>query len=310
STMQKRGRAVETQKLKRTMKSRKTTTVRENTNCSFAYIKLVAVWFSIVGSDLFAGLRFELMWPVWMILRYFYESMQRRNALVHLSSQTSTFLFVCVTATSDLICYLFIPARLLIFLATTYVWMNLVWHVNGGFLATVKTILGDKTQAAPVVFLWTYFVAFEIFCRMRCDYLLFLKYLPFSSWLEDSEGCMHIQGMDPGFQQAFNCFFSAHCIGYPIIVIAFNTKYYYKEYRLRIQQGGVSNTNESLFRMLADAIPMDFDAIRMYRRADYMDDECIGTEGVLVPIESAPEKPFQERFPNCNLSSEQQVRLI
>ncbi|KAF8368755.1 maco-1, partial [Pristionchus pacificus] len=310
STMQKRGRAVETQKLKRTMKSRKTVPLRESTNCSLAYVKLIAVWFSIVSADVLTGFRVELMWPCWMLLCSFYDSMQRRSAFVHLTSQTTTFLFVCVTATSDLICYLFIPVRLLIFLATTYVWMNLVWHVNGGFLPTMRTLLGDKTQAAPVVVLWSYFVIFEIFCRMRCDYLIFLKYLPFSAWLEEQDGCLHMQGMHSGFQQAFNALFSAHCIGYPLIVISFNAKYYYKEWRLRLQQGDVSDTNENLFRLLADSIPMDFDATRMYRRLDYMDDEDDDYLEEVLPIEPPPEKPFLERYPNANLSGEKQYLLM
>ncbi|GMT30120.1 hypothetical protein PFISCL1PPCAC_21417, partial [Pristionchus fissidentatus] len=301
-TMQKRGRAVETQKLKRTMKSqRKTTVVREPTSNTLSYVKLCITWLCIMFLDVGGGVRFELLWPCWMLVRSFYESMQRRNAFINLGGQTTTFLFVCVTATSDLICYLFIPVRLLVFLATTYVWMNLVWHVNGGFLRTIATIFADKTQAAPVVFLWSYFVVFEIFCRMRCDYLIFLKYYPWSSWLAESEGCLHMQGMHPGFQQAFNAFFSAHCIGYPLIVISFNVKYYYKEWRLRRKQGDVSDRNESLFRLLADSIPMDFDATRLYRRADYLDDECLDDDYLdttpstsaigdrsYLPIEPAP----------------------
>lgn len=56
--------------------------------------------------------------------------------------QRFSVLFICVTATSDLICYLFIPIRMLIFLATTYVWISLYYHTQGGFLRSLATVYG------------------------------------------------------------------------------------------------------------------------------------------------------------------------
>ncbi|CAB1320389.1 unnamed protein product, partial [Coregonus sp. 'balchen'] len=36
--------------------------------------------------------------------------------------------FVCVAFTSDIICLLFIPVQWLFFAASTYVWVQYVWH--------------------------------------------------------------------------------------------------------------------------------------------------------------------------------------
>lgn len=40
--------------------------------------------------------------------------------------------FVCVAATSDMICFFFIPVHWLFFLASTYVWVQYVWHTEKG----------------------------------------------------------------------------------------------------------------------------------------------------------------------------------
>lgn len=38
--------------------------------------------------------------------------------------------FVCVAFTSDIICLLFIPVQWLFFAASTYVWVQYVWHTG------------------------------------------------------------------------------------------------------------------------------------------------------------------------------------
>lgn len=58
--------------------------------------------------------------------------------------QHMTMLFVCITATADLICYLFIPIQWMIFLSCTYVWLNLLWATYGGFLVALSTLSGKR----------------------------------------------------------------------------------------------------------------------------------------------------------------------
>lgn len=44
--------------------------------------------------------------------------------------QAFSILFVCIAFTSDLICLFFIPAQWLFFVASTYVWVQFVWHTG------------------------------------------------------------------------------------------------------------------------------------------------------------------------------------
>lgn len=51
---------------------------------------------------------------------------------VYVSScqQAFSVFFVCVAFTSDIICLLFIPVQWLFFAASTYVWVQYVWHTG------------------------------------------------------------------------------------------------------------------------------------------------------------------------------------
>lgn len=45
-------------------------------------------------------------------------------------TQAFSVFFVCVAFTSDIICLLFIPVQWLFFAASTYVWVQYVWHTG------------------------------------------------------------------------------------------------------------------------------------------------------------------------------------
>lgn len=47
--------------------------------------------------------------------------------------QAFSVFFVCVAFTSDIICLLFIPVQWLFFAASTYVWVQYVWHTGKDF---------------------------------------------------------------------------------------------------------------------------------------------------------------------------------
>src|SRR6185437_7524195 len=82
---------------------------------------------------------------------------------MHLNTilQAFSVFFVFIAATSDMICFLFIPVHWLFFAASTYVWVQYVWHTERGI-------------CLPTVSLWLLFVYIEASVRLRE-----LKNLPF-----------------------------------------------------------------------------------------------------------------------------------
>ena len=44
--------------------------------------------------------------------------------------QAFSVFFICIALTSDMICFLFIPVHWLFFAASTYVWVQYVWHTG------------------------------------------------------------------------------------------------------------------------------------------------------------------------------------
>lgn len=52
--------------------------------------------------------------------------------------QAFSVFFVCVAFTSDIICLLFIPVQWLFFAASTYVWVQYVWHTGKADIAFVS----------------------------------------------------------------------------------------------------------------------------------------------------------------------------
>ena len=53
--------------------------------------------------------------------------------------------FVSIAITSDVVCYLFIPIQWLFFAASTYVWVQYVWH-TGRFLFVALTAKKQTTK--------------------------------------------------------------------------------------------------------------------------------------------------------------------
>jgi len=44
--------------------------------------------------------------------------------------QAFSVFFICIALTSDMICFFFIPVHWLFFAASTYVWVQYVWHTG------------------------------------------------------------------------------------------------------------------------------------------------------------------------------------
>ncbi|KAG8143114.1 hypothetical protein E2320_000387, partial [Naja naja] len=88
---------------------------------TFLYLKFLVVWALVLVADFVLEFRFEYLWPFWLFIRSVYDSFRYQGLAF------SVF-FVCVAFTSNIICLLFIPIQWLFFAASTYVWVQYVWH--------------------------------------------------------------------------------------------------------------------------------------------------------------------------------------
>lgn len=106
-----------TQELNVLLQIYKTTKV-DNLCETFKWLSLLKMRFVIMTMDV----KRMLLLLVFCCLESYY----------HLSflSQAFSVFFVCVAFTSDIICLLFIPVQWLFFAASTYVWVQYVWHTG------------------------------------------------------------------------------------------------------------------------------------------------------------------------------------
>ncbi|XP_041350634.1 macoilin-1-like [Gigantopelta aegis] len=179
---------------------------------TFLYLKFLLVWALVLMADFILEFRFEYLWPFWLLMRSVYDSFKYQGLAF------SVF-FVCIAVTSDVICYLFIPVQWLFFAASTYVWVQYVWHTERGI-------------CLPTVSLWLLFVYIEASVRLRE-----LKSLPFNLDL-----CRP---------------FAAHCIGYPVVTLGFGFKSYIS-YRMRLRrQKVVQKENDFYMQLLHQALPAE-----------------------------------------------------
>lgn len=203
-------RNIDSAKMRRTLKKNR----MSEGFCSsgLIYIKILFVWAFVMMADFLLDFRFEYFWPSWLLLRSIYDSFRYQGVAF------SVF-FVCVTVTSDMICFIFIPVQWLFFLAGTCVWVQYVWHADRGI-------------CLPTVTLWLLFIYVEASVRLKE-----LKALPFTLDL-----CRP---------------FAAHCIGYPVVTLGFGVKTYVS-YRLRWRkQREVAKENEIYAQLLREALPVE-----------------------------------------------------
>ncbi|CAJ0577660.1 unnamed protein product, partial [Mesorhabditis spiculigera] len=225
--MQKRARAVETQKLRRTFKRTTRLAEQEGAWGVFTYPRLAMLWIGLMVFDALLGLRAELIWPFWIFARAIMDAVHRSgtSVAIYRDGQTQmSIIFICVTATSDLICWLFIPVRYLIFIGSTYVWLHLTWHTHNASTRSNSPFLNGP--------------------------------------LSD---CARMQGLLPLFSKVLNEFFGAHCIGYPLVIVSFSLRFYFNEWKLRRKQDDVSKKNEILYKCLVEALPAVYDGPKQYR---------------------------------------------
>ena len=74
-----------------------------------------------------------------------------------------------------MICYLFVPIHWLFFAASTYVWVQYVWHTGmtpeyeNIYFSHYKrlSIIAEKGVCIPTVFLWLLFIYVEASIRLK-----------------------------------------------------------------------------------------------------------------------------------------------
>ncbi|KTF93030.1 hypothetical protein cypCar_00032732 [Cyprinus carpio] len=108
---------------------------------TFLYLKFLVVWALVLLADFALEFRFEYLWPFWLFIRSVYDSFRYQGLAF------SVF-FVCVAFTSDIICLLFIPKQWLFFAASTYVWVQYVWHTGSIGYPVVTLGFGFKSYVS------------------------------------------------------------------------------------------------------------------------------------------------------------------
>ncbi|XP_031829826.1 macoilin-1 [Nomia melanderi] len=203
-------RNVECGKLRRPLKRNKLT--EGIYGSTLLYLKFLLLWAMVILADFILEFRFEFLWPFWLLLRSVYDSFKYQGLAF------SVF-FICIALTSDMICFFFIPVHWLFFAASTYVWVQYVWHT-------------DKGVCLPTVMLWLLFLYIEAAVRLRD-----LRHMPF-----------HLDLCRP---------FAAHCIGYPVVTLGFGFKSFIGHRMRERKQKDVAKENEFYLQLLQQALPLE-----------------------------------------------------
>nr|CAD2143297.1 unnamed protein product [Meloidogyne enterolobii] len=222
---------------------------------NLVYLKFFLMWVGCITLDFLIGFRFELLWPLWLLVRHLYESFRIHAFSSSLQYSAFSVFFVCVTATSDLVCYLFIPIQVLIFLASTYVWVQFVYQAS------------DRGICLPSIFLWALFIIFEYSVRYRFDNATW--YLTRTSWVTAGLFPSTADSVSVGSPSSASSTssprlelyrpFAAHCIGFPVVTLGFRVKSFFSNWRMRIRREEVRRQNEFYERILSDALPASFE---------------------------------------------------
>ncbi|XP_055693722.1 macoilin-2 [Lutzomyia longipalpis] len=198
-------------KLRRPIKRNKITEGMYGSSNTILYIKFLLLWAIVITADFMLEFRFEFLWPFWLLLRSVHDSFKFKGLAF-------SVLFVCIAITSDLICLFFIPVHWLFFAASTYVWVQYVWHTEKGI-------------CLPTIVLWMLFLYIEGAIRWK-----------------DSRHMPHLDLCRP---------FAAHCIGYPVVTLGFGFKSYVGFRMRQRKQREVAKENEFYMQLLQQALPQE-----------------------------------------------------
>ncbi|VDK48642.1 unnamed protein product [Anisakis simplex] len=302
--MKRSTRSIDVPKLRRNMKNR--SRIAETMCCGylsgFAYVKLVVLWLVCIALDLLIGFRFELLYPVWLLIRNCYDSFRFQGLVSSLQYSAFSAFFVCATATTDLICFVLLPVQLLLFLASTYVWVQFVWHTGGVLSSWLGLRDSSSCGAVSTPELGLASVGGTLTPGRECVSSSSSSSSPSSaSSTSRSFSSSSSSSMLGGFGVALTAAFAhsssltsdlcrpfaAHCIGYPVVTLGFGLKTYMSLWRFKRRQREVSRENEVYGRLLAEALPSVYEGPKVYSRCNgaaiQEQDSTIDYETELLP---------------------------
>ncbi|VDK73047.1 unnamed protein product [Litomosoides sigmodontis] len=317
-------RTTDVPKLRRNLKGRGRIT--ETVCCGhfggFAYVKFVLLWLSCIALDLLIGFRLELLYPVWLLMRNCYDSFRFQGLVSSLQYSVFSAFFVCATVTTDLICFIFLPVQLLFFLASTYVWFLLVWQTAERGIGSAHMLLWVAVISFEYNWRYRGDSPLQLLKGSTLESTLnFLTAGLLTNWLElhdlstsgevvasdSSKECYSPARFVNPFGSFFGGFgvalmaafahsssltsdlcrpFAAHCIGYPVVMLGFGLKTYFRLWRVKRRQREVSLANEVYCRLLMEALPSLYEGPKLYSRcggAVLQDQEQMEYESELCP---------------------------
>ncbi|KAF6021784.1 TMEM57 [Bugula neritina] len=180
--------------------------------CILACLKFLTIWILVLLADFILEFRFEYLYPVWLLLRSVQDSYKYQGFLL-------TMLFLIAAIGTDVLCYILIPVQWLFFAASSYVWVQYVWHTDRGICASS-------------ILLWLLFVYVEAALRMKDQ-----KSLPFNMDL-----CRP---------------FAAHCIGYPVVTLGYGIKTAASESIRKRTRNKVQQSNRWKQNLVQEALPVE-----------------------------------------------------
>jgi len=179
---------------------------------SVHYLKLFGIWLILILLDYLLHFRFEYVWPFWLLFHKIVEGLKHQGFVY-------TVFFVCIALTSDMVCFFFIPVHWLLFVASTYFWVQYIYQA-------------EKCVSWPVVTLLVLYIYVEAYIRLNNP-----DHIPYKLVL-----CKPL---------------AANCIGYPVVTLCFGFKSYLSLKLRQKQQQRVSKENEFYQNLLLDALPFD-----------------------------------------------------
>ncbi|XP_060836608.1 macoilin-1 [Rhopalosiphum padi] len=179
---------------------------------SVHYLKLFGIWLVLILLDYLLHFRFEYVWPFWLLFHKIVEGIKHQGFVY-------TVFFVCIALTSDMVCFFFIPVHWLLFVASTYFWVQYIYQA-------------EKCVSWPVVTLLVLYIYVEAYIRLNNP-----DHIPYKLVL-----CKPL---------------AANCIGYPVVTLCFGFKSYLSHKLRQKQQQRVSKENEFYQNLLLDALPFD-----------------------------------------------------
>uniref|UniRef100_A0AC34QVZ5 Macoilin n=1 Tax=Panagrolaimus sp. JU765 TaxID=591449 RepID=A0AC34QVZ5_9BILA len=270
----KRTRALESRQYRRTVKKSKfTESVYFNTS-TFGYLKLFSIWISCITFDLLVGCRLELGWPILLFVRRYSEIVGAPNGTLRFHSTFSIF-YLFLTITSDLVCYLFLPVQQLLFLASTYVWLQF----------TYQTV--DRGLSPAVIGFCVLFVCFEYFLRYQ---------ITSPQWYE-SRSLLLTASLLPTVTDAFLAnqmsttrlalyrIFASHSLGFPLVTFGFRFKNIISDWLYEKRREDVQKKNEIFDKILTEAIPMVYEG---KKRHEFNTRQHLALEGEVLDFELDP----------------------